>query len=69
MFGHAIRAAEIATIRDRHAQVGDRAGERIDEGGMFGCDGHWGKVGRGGASGKSPRIGGRNRVDGGGRAR
>jgi hypothetical protein len=31
VLGHAVDAAEIAAIRHRHAQIGDRARKRIDQ--------------------------------------
>ena len=30
VLGHAVDAAEIAAIRHRHAQIGDRSAERVD---------------------------------------
>ena len=35
MFGHAVHAAEIAAVRDRHPQIGDRSREGVDEGGCL----------------------------------
>ena len=34
VLGHAIDAAEVAAVGDRHAQIGDRPAERVDQRGQ-----------------------------------